>query len=282
MQYHGKSIDTFEDAVTMLFLNRGYDIFPHIDCISLRCFVFQVNKQDWKNWLVPVMDHKSAVNRLFSFCGLMEYMKLECEKDALWKMMEYGCLVGPVSERKPYGIYSLYYDGYKKYLYVCGKKNGLFVVHDPDGFPMRLLKKEDFENYYDLSRAIAVTLEEGGNLIKEIDYLQVLRAGLNYRKKIENKESIDAWSWVICGKVNRFQNISVVNGLYNYLLQICKIICLSENMGSSWSSEMDKLNMVIKELYRCVVLGDIKQFCQLKEEIFIGLEKIAGLRAEVE
>lgn len=278
MQYHGKSIDTFEDAAAMLFKNHGYDVFPHADCVSLRCFAFQINKQDWKNWIVPSIDHKSAVTRLFSFCGLEAYMEFRWEKDFLWEMMECGCLVGPVSEIKPYGIYSLYYDGCRKYLYICGKKNEFYIVHDPDGFPMRLMKKEDFEKYYDLSIAGAVRLRTGGNLINRIDYLQILKDGLRYRRETENIEDINAWQWICSGEVKRSQKISVLYGLYNYLLQINKIICLVENAERFQKSEIENLNLIMKKLYRCVGLEDIEQFVKLRENLFLELEKTARLR----
>lgn len=270
MPYHGKSIDTFEDAAAMLLSNSGYEAIPHMDCISLRCFSFQVNERDWKNWLIPVIDHKHAVARLFSCCGLADYVELGQERENIWEMMEQGCLVGPVGELRPYGIYSLYYDGRKKYLYVCGRENGLFIVHDPDGFPMRLLNKEEFTKYYDLNGAAAVRIKIGGRQKKEIDYLQILREGLYYRRT-ENLKSEDVWEFFFSGQAKRSQSISALCGLYNYLLQTSKIVRLAESLGNVQKGSM------LKELYRCIEHRDAKQFVKLKEEMFIDLEQAAGL-----
>lgn len=265
MQYRGKSIDTFGDAVKMLLINHGYDAVPYADCISLRSFAFRVNEDDWENWLIPQVEPMDAVTRLFKFIGLGSCIQIEKETEHIWNLMEQGCLIGPVCEINQYDVQRLYYDGMKKYLYICSERGGHYIVHDPDGFPLKLADKAEVIKSYGIDNAVAVGLRLGGKQKKSIDYKRILKEGLSYRRK---NEKMLFWP----KPQKRFQKIAVLCGAYNYLMQIYKILDLTKYVDCLPSAEAEKIDQIVKELYRCILADNMEKFIYLKNEFFILLE----------
>lgn len=273
MLYRGKSIDTFEDAVNMLLANSSYSPIPYADCVSMRAFAFQINMNDWRNWIIPYKEPAAAIQELMTFCGLAEQTTITPIREAIDIPISQGCMLGPVQDKAPHGIQPFYYEGQKKYLYVWGKGNGIIMVHDPDGFPMRKLKMKQFYDEYGLKGSIAVALKADGRQKNGQDYGEVLRKGILYRTLWEDWSALKPL-WSTSGKkAGRIEQISLSFGLYNYLLQTCKIIQMAEKASDVNQKYRNILDAAVSAMYQSILNRNIYGFIKCREHLFSVLEK---------
>lgn len=277
MQYHGKSIDTFEYSVAMLLINNGYCLIPHADCISQRCFAFQIEDEWNRHWIVPAVDPVTAIEKLFFLTGLLEKVKIIRGKEDIFDLMPKGCLLGPVEEYSRYSVQSFYYEGETKYLYVCGKEGDSFVVHDPEGFPVRLLTKSEMQATYNLDRSIAVLLERDGKQINNFDFSEVLREGMECKRRMENWRNIETKIEHCFQGLTRGQELALNYGLYNYLLQTGKILNLMESNGNIGDRDRIQIGSMMGKMYKCVFHNCIKDFMNMKNVFFDYLDQLINM-----
>lgn len=282
MRYHGKSIDAFESAMTMLLANNGYNLIPHIDCISQRCFAFRVINNEMRNWLIPAIQPAEAAERVFELAGMRNVAEITQDANKFYAAMEHGCLLGPIEERVRYGVSTIYYEGQKKYIYICGKSGDHFIIHDPDGFPMRLVKPEELQNIYFITNAcIAVSLLHGGNQNADFDFVKILTEGMRRRKKSDDWNDIEEIIPGSFSDLSRRQELSLRFGLNNYLLQINKIIDLMTDKNFMPEREQREACLFMRKMYECILKNKIRQFIRLKDEVFDYLEQLLDYRSDV-
>lgn len=282
MQYHGKSIDSFESAMTMLLINNGYSSIPHIDCISQRCFAFRVINNEMRNWLIPAIEPAKAVEKVFELAGIQNMAEIIQNDSEIYDAMEQGCLLGPIEERIRYGVSNIYYEGKKKYIYICGKNRDYFIIHDPDGFPMRFMKQGEIRNTYLITNGcIAVRLLHGGNQIVEFDFSKILIEGMRCRKKLDDWNDIEKLIAIHSFNLPRRQELSLHFGLYNYLLQTNKIIELMVDENFMFEREQLEVNLIMTKMYECILRNKVRQFMCLKDKLFDYLEQLLGYRSPI-
>lgn len=273
MRYHGKSIDTFEDALSMLYRNNGYSPEKYSDCISGRSFIFRLNQEDKRNWISTGISAEEAVHSVALYNNLSEETSIIYDYKDFWPVMESGCLIGPVDILERNEVQTFYYNGNRRYLYVCGKKDGMYIVHDPEGFPVQLFERDEFITAYDLKQSIAVRMKAGGCQKKTIPIYDIIRFQIRRRKVDENwnfKGNVENW---FCLYEGRKKELAIQYGWNLYLQQIWKIVELLETEFICRESDYRKLENILGKMYQCALRRDDSGFLSWKEIFWTHVEK---------
>lgn len=240
MVFNGRSLDTFESALSML--NGGVPLHRHLDCISGRPFFLDGKKKD--RLYSCVLTLEEAVNNLNGCLGeIFSVVSLEHTVDSF--VMELNNGIGiPAIFRKPYP--------FGHYVF-CYHREGMIYVNDPDGFPMLSYPAADFP------LELQVIVKTGGKVTA--DTSEIL-------KKISRFISLHK-SVAITDLPNR---IFMQYAVRNYVCQTNKIVeCLCEyidvpemihkiiiqlfgEMLSDLHNSADKMNCVDRDIY-CLLEG---------------------------
>lgn len=277
MRYHGKNIDTFENALSMLYRNSGYIPEKHADCISGRAFVFKAEQNDLKNWLSSGVAVDDAVRKVAAYNNLLQETDIFYSIEDCCRAMEWGCFLGPVDILAQDDIQSFYYNGKRRYLYVCGQKDGIYAVHDPEGFPLRLYRKEELLQEYDLSQSIAVRMRSGGCQKKRAFIADVIRYQLIHRRSKENWDlEGDMGSWLYSGG-GRKKDLALQFGWNLYLHQIWKIVQILETEGLGAEVFCEKLEYMLEKLYGYVWKGNMLEILLWRNNFWKCMEEAVGM-----
>lgn len=242
VKFWGRSIDTFEAAMTMLF--NGDRVINHIDCISGRSFSLC---REIGNMLYScTLSDKDAVNNLNKYLGNVLQV------------------VSPAGLSKPFvlrvrndlGVPTIFRKYYPEGHYVyCTRKESKLIVHDPDGFPRIAFDAERFD--WDGQSAIVTT---GDMLVTDINFIPLIdeMLAVNRDAKINNSA------------VNR---IFLQYATRNYIRQTGKVIVLIKEI-----KEFSKTNEVaFMDMFSDMIAAETKTVRSL---LFID-EKIWTLIEEI-
>lgn len=277
MRYHGKNIDTFEDALSMLYKNNGYTPEKYADCISGRAFIFQVKKSDRRNWISSKVSPADAISRVALYNNLLEETSIFYNREDFWQVMKRGCLLGPVDMLTQNEIQTFYFNGKKRYLYICGYRDGMYVVHDPEGFPEQLYEKDELLKEYDFNQSIAVEMRAGGNQKRSAFMNDIIKEQLAHRRIEENWDregDIESWMHFEEG---RKKDLALQYGLSLYLQQIGKVVQVLEIENVCNNIFCKEIERALEKLYRCVLDRDISRFLLWRERLWETIEKSVGV-----
>ncbi len=240
MQYVGKYMDTFEAAMQMLFLQKGYGKITHLDAMGRRCFAF-CHGTDGYGWYLPVVGAERAVH------DIAIQMKLENRLTAgrfpaMERLREEGGIVyGPVARaavlQRPD---IMYYHGENRFFYISREEGDVYAVTDPSGFPGVLCTEAELEEFFRVENGITVSLCENDGLQGQgADLKQIWSLGVAFHREMtgnaENstlkKESLDAYVHLSSSR------IALWYGVINFIQQTEKVFRLRTQVGGSGGSD---------------------------------------------
>jgi len=162
MLYHGRFLDTFEYAISMLMEEDA--VLQHIDCISGRAFA--LNRNFGSSIFSCLLTDNEAVKSINNFYGEVLSMCSPLNCDEPFVMQVFWNSNSIARKYYPHGHYVL-----------CFRKDDSIFIHDPDGYPTLRLPIETANL---ASSAGIVKLKTPQS--KTIDYKAILNKGLSQNR----------------------------------------------------------------------------------------------------
>lgn len=228
MRYFGKYIDTFEMAMQMLFIQKGYGQIKYLDAMGKRCFGFY-NGTNGENYYVPVVKIEAAIDAIARHMSLENRLiaKHLVGMEAVQACDEGGIVYGPVAEEsiicQPA---NMYYHGKNRFFYIRRESGNYYTITDPDGFPGVIYTKKELERFFLVESGITISLYENDGVHGEKGNIgKIWNEGLSFYTKViksverttAKKESFDDYNDISS------KRIALWYGVVNYIQQIEKV-----------------------------------------------------------
>lgn len=274
MYYTGKMIDLFEMAMIQLLESAGYPVIKHIDCISRRCFGYEVGGVV-KNWFSPTVKMSKAIMYIAEETGVkINCTKAETAEDIAKMCDEYRTvLIGPVKGGVAAPLMKdYYYNGASRYLIISGMESGGYSVSDPQGIPELYIAESDIENFIEDTYTVFIN---GKGEVRQPDARYILRQGLEYHEKIQDRERSELIraAGMYCG--GRGQQISLAYAVMNLALQLDKVFWLTDDAGILNKTMIQEYIMLKQQLYQSGQQEEPERISEIVENVW-RLLKNAG------
>lgn len=272
LYYKGKTIDTFELAISQMLECWGISAVRFIDCVGCRSFGYHF-EGDVSEWFRPMIDLEKAVLRV----ARKFEIPLICVKTVVTdrqEEMRSGVVLGPLREGiAVQGIRDYYYKGDGVYLFVRKMEGSQYQIFDPRGFPGMLVSEDVLCRMTEEGKdCFMIFLTHGVDKIKEVEPAQILKAGLEFHKSIAEKENREALAAVSCLTGGHGEQISCEYGIQNFILHMDEIFRLvSECRMLPRKTEYSYMHMK-QMLYDISRNGKIRELPIMLKEIWGLLE----------
>ncbi len=228
MHYFGKYIDTFEMAMQMLFIQKGYGQIKHLDAMGKRCFGFY-NGTNGENYYIPVVEIEAAINAIARHMNLENRLTAKhlVGMEAVQACDEGGIVYGPVVEEsiicQPA---NMYYHGKNRFFYIRRESENYYTITDPDGFPGVIYTKKELEHFFLAERGMTISLYKNDGVHGEEGNIEeIWNEGLSfYTKVVESVERTTAKKESFNDYIDiSSKRIALWYGVMNYIQQIEKV-----------------------------------------------------------
>lgn len=186
MWYYGKKRDTFSYAMNMLCVENGYGKFSFWDCISIRAFCLECQK-DIRWWFSSAISVPQAVENInchiFGGENVVKYREhttLTAEERHM--LLQEGCVIGPIRQRTSIAhLQDRFYQGCHQYLFLKRDSTGCIGVTDPLGTPIYFEADDDGKKIFQWSdHVIWISSHEATARSMAVNWNAVLTDGFNW------------------------------------------------------------------------------------------------------
>lgn len=228
MYYFGKRFDTFDMTMGKLLAGTRSVPIKYIDCISLRCFGFQMG-ETVREWFGPIQGMEDAVNSLAEALGIRIGCHLYEETSEL-RIPSGGMVMGPMKEGVSVPeVRNYYYNGRGHFLIVYQEGEGKCRVTDPYGIPDIIMEKETIQVL--VGKSIPYII-----YVKDVEYVKTsqnikdfYRNGMNFHYNIRDKERENIERAVGRYQKNKGNHIGLQCAVMNLLMQLDKVFALAKD-----------------------------------------------------
>lgn len=252
-KYVGKSLDSFQSAMQMLFLNQGYGLVEHIDCMALRnCSMELSDKMSF--WFSPLVHTEEALANLSRLLDIENHLLVEkiISEDSYNNLIlsKNSFVLGPINKKNLINKPDAYfYDGKRHYVY-CFIEDGNIIIHEPDGAPyLKIGEKELLDFFKDRSSIYKISLDADAS-IKNPSKVEILTRWLECRSEME-KHPLNALNFNFnkVGKITSSNKLQRQYALQNYITQSYKIInFLNQNRSGKQANDFQELAEEIADI----------------------------------
>lgn len=226
--YTGKSMDGFENAMNMLFINNGYEEVKHLDCISMRNCSMS-NAGTMSQWFSPMISTIQSIGYISQVLGALDIFEVreihEINRDSIMKTKDKPFVLGPINKKRFFNkIDANFYDGNRNYVY-CYSFEGKLIVHEPDGVPCVTVDEKDIENFIRGKKRLYQIFINPNKTLKKQNRKEILQKWTSCKSIYANyPEEIVNYNYSSIKGLSASNELELKYGLQNYMIQTYKMI----------------------------------------------------------
>jgi hypothetical protein len=226
--YTGKSMDGFENAMNMLFINNGYEEVKHLDCISMRNCAMS-NAGAMSQWFSPMTSTIESIGHISQALGALDLFEVreirEIDKGSILQPQNKPFILGPINKKRFFNkIDANFYDGNRNYVY-CFSVEGKLIVHEPDGVPCVTVDEKDIENFMRGKNMLYQIFINPNKTLKKPNRKEILQKWASCKSIYANSpEEIANYNYSSIKDLSASNELELKYGLQNYMIQIYKMI----------------------------------------------------------